>query len=244
MIANEQNILSLKDYAKSFGILVSDDQALRMLRHLDLLVEANQSVNLTRITEPQDAIIRHVVDSLLIIPSLHAEFLGQKRFVDIGTGGGFPGIPLGVMTELEGTLIDSVAKKTRIVSEFLTELNLDTRLSAEPIRAEDLARRSPQSYDYVVARAVAQLGALVEYASPLLKPHGQLVVSKANITDEEVRVGIQTAKIVGLKDVSRETYELPQNNGHREILVFEKLGKSRVKLPRTNGAAVHKPLVS
>ena len=110
--------------------------------------------------------------------------------------------------------------------------------------AEDLARRSPQSYDYVVARAVAQLGALVEYAAPLLKPHGQLVVSKANITDEEVSGGIETAKIVGLKDVSRETYELPHQNGHREILVFEKVRKSRIKLPRTNGSAVHKPLVS
>ena len=244
MIASKQNILSLQGYAKSYGIQVSDDQALRMLRHLDLLAEANKLVNLTRITEPQDAIIRHIIDSLLLIPSLHAEPLGQKRFVDIGTGGGFPGIPLGIMTELDGTLIDSVAKKTRIVSEFLTELNLDTRLSAEPIRAEDLARRSPQSYDYVVARAVAQLGALVEYAAPLLKPHGQLVVSKANITDEEVSGGIETAKIVGLKDVSRETYELPHQNGHREILVFEKVRKSRIKLPRTNGSAVHKPLVS
>lgn len=244
MILDEQNIQRVIDYANLYEISVSRDQAQLLLRHLDLLVDANKHVNLTRITEPQDAIVRHVIDSLLIIPSLGIDDLKGKRFVDIGTGGGFPGIPLGIMTELEGTLIDSVAKKTREVSQFLEELGLAPRLVAEPIRAEDLAKQSPQSYDYVVARAVAQLGALIEYAAPLLKMHGHLVVSKANISDDEVLVGKQTARIVGLRDVSRETYELPENGGHREIIVFEKCGQSNVKLPRTNGAAVHKPLVS
>lgn len=244
MILGEQNIQRLIDYASSYDIAVSEDQAQRLLHHLYLLVDANQRVNLTRITEPEDAIVRHVIDSLLIVPSLGVGDLRGKRFVDIGTGGGFPGIPLGIMTELSGTLIDSVAKKTRIVTEFLEELDLAPRLVAESIRAEVLAKKSPQSYDFVVARAVAQLGALVEYAAPLLKMHGQLLVSKANISDEEMYIGQQTAKIVGLRDVSRETYELPHDGGHREIIVFEKTRQSRVKLPRTNGAAVHKPLVS
>ena len=242
MIENKQNVQLVQTYADTYGIDVSDTRASLLLRHLDLLVDANEKVNLTRIVDPQDAIVRHVIDSLLFLPTVDDCVDPTARFVDIGTGGGFPGIPLAIMRDLRGTLIDSVGKKTKCVAQFLQKLELDSRIVAESIRAEDLARRESQSYDLVVARAVAQLAALVEYAAPLLKMSGMLIVSKANISNEEIQLGERVADITGLRIVSRETYELPNDAGHREVIALKKIRPSRVKLPRTNGAAVHKPL--
>ena len=242
MIENKQNVQLVQTYADTYGIDVSATRASLLLRHLDLLVDANEKVNLTRIVDPQDAIVRHVIDSLLFLPTVDDCVDPTARFVDIGTGGGFPGIPLAIMRDLRGTLIDSVGKKTKCVAHFLQKLELDCRIVAESIRAEDLARRESQSFDLVVARAVAQLAALVEYAAPLLKMSGMLIVSKANISNEEIQSGERVADITGLRIVSRETYELPNDAGHREVIALKKIRPSRVKLPRTNGAAVHKPL--
>ena len=135
-----------------------------------------------------------------------------------------------------------VGQFVNVVSEFLDELGLADRVTAQSVRAEELARVEADSYDLVTARAVAELGVLVEYATPLLKMGGLLVVSKARISDDEMSRGVATGKIVGMDLVSRETYELPNDTGHREIIAFKRARKSRVKLPRQTGAAKHKPL--
>lgn len=243
MICTEDNAQKLSQLLELYGIKAHEDQLRLLLTHLDLVVDKNRVMNLTRIVDPNEAIIRHVVDSLLLLPSLQ-EFAGteQARFVDIGTGAGFPGIPLGIMTTCQGVLIDSVKKKVSAVNEFIEALGLCDRLSAQSIRAEDLAKRQRESFDVVTARAVADLGILVEYASPLLKKGGHLIVSKARIVDEEVERGVKTGELVGMRSVSRETYELPDGQGHREVLVFERKGSCKVKLPRQIGMAKHKPL--
>ena len=245
MINCQENLRELMSLARSYNVSLSEEQCRLMLQHLDLLVETNQRMNLTRITEPHDALVRHVLDSLLLVPSIKSLGIPEgSRMLDIGTGGGFPGVPLVIACGCEGMLIDSVGKKSKAVNEFLHTLGLNDSVEAKAIRAEELALQQRESFDMVVARAVAQLGALIEYAAPLLKKNGYLVVSKANITDEELSAGIETGQIVGLDNVSRETYELPNNTGHREILSFKKVRKSKVKLPRQSGFAVHKPLVS
>ena len=147
-----------------------------------------------------------------------------------------------VVIGCQGLLIDSVGKKVNAVNEFIDMLGLSAQLSARQVRAEELAKEERSSFDIVTARAVADLGVLVEYASPLLKRGGKLIVSKAQIQDEEIDRGCKTAKIVGLSLVSRETYELPENQGHREILTFVRDRNSAVKLPRATGLAKKKPL--
>ena len=245
MICSETYLELLESYLDEYGIETTNEQRRLLLTHLDLVVEKNKVMNLTRILTPEDAVQRHVVDSLLILPSVKkCELSRRQSFVDIGTGAGFPGVPLGIVTDYEGLLIDSVGKKISAVNEFVRDLGLTERLKAESIRVEDLARSNYASYDLVVARAVADLGVLVEYASPLLKQGGHLVVSKARIGDDEVRRGTGTAERTGMKYVSRETYELPEDAGHREILTYVREGKSKVKLPRQTGMAKHKPLVS
>ena len=233
----------LAEYLAAYGITCDEQACSLMLRHLDLVVAKNEVMNLTRIVDPADALVRHVVDSLLLLPTIESlSVSADGRFLDVGTGAGFPGVPLAVSTGMSGKLIDSVGKKINAVSEFLAELGLADRVTAQAVRAEELARVEAGSYDLVTARAVAELGVLVEYATPLLKMGGLLVVSKARISDDEMSRGVATGKIVGMDLVSRETYELPNDTGHREIIAFKRARKSRVKLPRQTGAAKHKPL--
>ena len=243
MICVQENKELLAAYLDSYGIPVKQQQLELLLTHLDLVVEKNKVLNLTRIVEARDAIIRHCVDSLLLLATLPS-CAEQRRFLDIGTGAGFPGIPLGIMTDDLGVLIDSVTKKSKAVDEFIGQLGLSDRLVARSIRAEELALEEPASFDYVVARAVADLATLVEYASPLLKNDGYLIVSKANIDEQELRRGMKTADLVGLQRVSRETFELPNGQGHRETYLFQKKNPSKVRLPRKPGMAKHKPLVA
>lgn len=245
MICNQENLAQLHAYLEPYGINIPDDQAELLLKHVDLVVEKNKVVNLTRITSDDDALVKQIVDSLLLLPSIHKHSDGEDpRLLDIGTGAGFPGIPLGIVLGCSGTLIDSVGKKVAAVEEFLTQLGLSGKIEAKKVRAEELAKSVGASFDVVTARAVADLGILLEYASPLLKKSGILVVSKGILSEEELKRGNDTASIVGMKLVSRETFELPNDAGHREILTYKKIAKSRIKLPRQTGMAKHHPLVS
>lgn len=233
---NEELIEALE----GFGIETTEIQRQLLLRHLELVMAKNKTINLTRITDLHSAIVLHIVDSLLLAPSLDRAPAGA--FVDVGTGAGFPGIPLGIVTERYGLLVDSVRKKTDAVGEFIDALGLSDVLSTSHTRAEDLARLKPAAFSVVVARAVAQANVLIEYGAPLLKPGGLLVIAKGNVTDGEIAAGDRAADICGLSRVSRETYELPRAMGHREVISYRRTHESRVRLPRKNGMAKRAPL--
>lgn len=236
----------LKGLAQAYKIDLTDDQVVSLLQHLDLVLEKNQVMNLTRITSVDDALILHILDSLLLLPSLKQNSLPSQdssgAVLDIGTGAGFPGIPLALLTQRPFTLMDSVGKKVRAVDEFVNALDISDRVVTTNERAEKFALSHPKAYDFVVARAVARLPILIEYAEPFLVSHGQLVVSKGRLSDEELNSGIKAAQLAGMKLVSRETLELPYSMGHREILTFEKVAKPALKLPRPVGEAKKHPL--
>ena len=233
----------LKALLEVYGISASDIQLSLLVQHLELLARKNESVNLTRVSSINEALIAHVLDSLLPLPYIQTHLkVDTPHLLDIGTGGGFPGLPLTIMTGWNSTLIDSVGKKVSAVEEFITELGLEDIVKAQQIRAEDLAHQQPESYDLVVTRAVAQTNVLIEYATPLLTYGGHLVVYKANPSDEEVTAASRAAKICGISFVSRETFDLPEDKGHRELLYYSKTDKSRIKLPRRAGLATKSPL--
>ena len=235
-------IEQLSEELASLGIHCSAEQAGMLVRHLELVVEKNKVMNLTRIVALRDAVTLHLVDSL--VPLRSADFMPSEglRFLDIGTGAGFPGIPLAVMTGMDGVFIDSVGKKVNAVNEFIVDLGL-SNCKALHVRAEELALQQPGSFDYVVARAVAQSNVLAEYAAPLLKKNGCLILEKANIESEELQNLNYASQVCGLTRVSRETCELPNGMGHREVLIYRKTSKPRIKLPRNNGMAKNHPLV-
>lgn len=238
---NSSYIQKVVDCASMYNMVVSYDQAEKLLHHVALVDEKNKVMNLTRITDTDDAIFRHIVDSLLFLCP-HDCWTSASNVLDLGTGAGFPGIPLTVMTGCHMTLLDSVGKKVDAVSEFCKTLQIDQQTECIHSRAEELAYKKSNHYDIVVARAVAQLRVLVEYASPLLCDSGYLISSKGNISDEELTQACQTADLCGMSFVSRETHELPSNTGHREIIVFQKTGKPKRQLPRQNGMAKKVPL--
>lgn len=147
-----------------YGISCDERRASLLVRHLDLVIEKNKVMNLTRIIDASDALVLHIVDSLLPLACKDMKLSGSSSFVDMGTGAGFPGIPLGIMTDAHGTLIDSVGKKVSAVNEFIAALGLDN-LVVEHGRLEDLACSLRGTQDYVFARALARTNILIEYAA-------------------------------------------------------------------------------
>lgn len=233
----------LRELLGAYGIEATDEQLALLLGHLDLLAEKNETLNLTRVVSGEEALVGHVLDSLLPLPCLRALVSAEvPRLLDIGTGGGFPGLPLAIMCGWESVLVDSVGKKVAAVEEFIERLGLSSYVSAQHVRAEDLARKSPESFDVVVTRAVAQSNVLIEYASPLLRRGGLLCLYKARPSDEEIEAAHRAAKLCGMKLVSRETFELPNDAGHREVYFFRKVSKPSLRLPRRAGLASKEPL--
>lgn len=239
-MSSESRLRELGETLSAFGIGTTSEQRELLLRHLDLVIEKNRVMNLTRISDWYSGMILHILDSLLLVSSCDQAPIGP--FLDMGTGAGYPGIPLGIVTGRKGLLVDSVGKKVSAVTEFVEELGLDDQLFTCHARVEDLGRDRRSSFAVVVARAVAQTNVLVEYATPLLMQGGRLVVTKGNLSDEELEAGLAAAGICGMECVSRETHELPDGMGHREILTFEKVRKARIRLPRKAGEAKRHPL--
>lgn len=209
------------------------------VRHLLMVNQVNQYMNLTRISDIHEALVLHVVDSLSLTRDLPIE---PERFLDMGTGAGFPGIPFAIYTGCEGVLLDSVGKKVNAVDAFIAELGLDT-VSAIHDRCESYASKHASEFDIVFARAVGQMNLIVEYATPFIEEDGYLVMAKANPSDEERRIADKTAELCGLELVGVDEFDLPCELGHRTVYLYQKVSKPRVKLPRAVGLAKKQPLV-
>lgn len=224
------------------SINVSEVSIDLLVRHLELVIEKNQVMNLTRITNEHEALILHIIDSLLFIAHEPTLLDSKSSLLDIGTGAGYPGMPLSIVTGCHATLIDSVGKKVSAVQSFVGELNLSDRITCVHARAEEVPSLCDSRFDVVVARAVAQTNVLIEYATPCLRKNGTLLVGKGNPTDDELDTANRAARICGLENSGRFEYELPSGLGHRTILVFTKTGNPRIKLPRQIGMAKRMPL--
>lgn len=206
-------------------------------RHLELVIEANKTTNITRISTWDEGMLLHVEDSLVGLPEVQDAPMG--RLIDIGSGAGYPGIPLAIETGRETLLADSVGKKTAILASMVKELGL-TNVEVYTGRIEDLAREMPAACTVVTARALAQLSVLMELASPLLQDGGRLVCYKANVSDEEFEHALTLQERFGMKLSSDRTVSL--GDTCRRIICFEKTGQPSIKLPRKTGMAQKRPL--
>lgn len=206
-------------------------------RHLELVIEANKTTNITRISTWEEGMLLHVEDSLVGLPEVMDAPAG--RMADIGSGAGYPGIPLAIESGRQTLLADSVGKKTAILSSMVETLGLEN-VEVYTGRIEDLAREKPAAFTVVTARALAQLSILMELASPMLQEGGRLVCYKANVSDEELQHALSLQEQLGMKHVSDRTVTLGDNC--RRIICFEKTGRPRIKLPRKVGMAQKRPL--
>lgn len=206
-------------------------------RHLELVIEANKTTNITRISTWDEGMLLHVEDSLVGLPEV--EVAPEGRLVDIGSGAGYPGIPLAIESGRTTLLADSVGKKTAILASMVEELGLDN-VEVYTGRIEDLAREKAGVFAVVTARALAQLSVLMELASPLLQDGGRLVCYKANVSDEELQHALSLQERLGMSLVSDRAVEL--GDARRRIISFEKYRRPQINLPRKTGMAQKRPL--
>jgi len=182
---------------RAFGISVTDRQTEQFLAYYDLLIEWNKVMNLTAITEFEEVMSKHFVDSCALGKAVALD--GKKRLLDVGTGAGFPGIPLKIIyPELEVVLLDSLNKRVKFLNEVIERLGL-TGITAIHGRAEDIAKQKEYrgSFDLVVSRAVANLSSLSEYCLPFVKTGGLFVPYKSGNVDLELSEAEKAIKVLG-----------------------------------------------
>ena len=220
----------------------TEEQLAQFTRYYELLVETNKVMNLTAITEPEEVAVKHMVDSLLA----YEDGMQGKTLVDVGTGAGFPGVPLKIYCpSLKVTLVDSLGKRLRFLQQVIDELGLKG-IRCEHLRAEDAGRskKHREQYDYVMARAVARLSVLSEYCLPLAKKGGQFIALKGSRFAEEIEEGEAAVKILGGKIISAEPVKLPGLDDGRAIIKIAKIKATPAQYPRKAGTPEKQPLGS
>lgn len=217
----------------------NEDITNKLITNLKLVIEKNKVLNLTRIDSFEDAVVLHLEDSLSIYP----EFMRSSgEFCDIGTGGGFPGLPLAIASGRKGILLDSVKKKAMAVQEFVEELSLTGQVQALGMRSEELCAERFGEFDTVVARAVDKLSVVEEYASPLLASGGYLIAMRGTESLEDEKAAQIASEQLGLQMIEKRAFSLGPDEVARSVYVFEKNGSPSIKLPRRPGMAHKKPL--
>lgn len=230
----------LRSHCQTVDLDLNEQDAELCVRHLLLVNQVNSYMNLTRIQNIHEALVLHVVDSLLLARDLPCS---PDRFLDFGTGAGFPGIPFSIITGSSGILLDSVGKKINAVNAFIDQLGLKG-IKGVHDRCESYAINHSCEFDLVFARAVGQMNLILEYATPFLEEDGYVLVAKAYPSDDEITLAIKTADICSLELVDQKSFELPNSFGHRSVFLFQKIGDPKVVLPRAIGLAKKYPLVS
>lgn len=230
----------LKETMHSFhGIEVSESQERLLIEDLRSIIEINETMNLTRISSEEEGVVLHLEDSLTGLP--YVNDAPDGLYGDLGTGGGFPGIPLCIMTERPTILVDSVKKKVKAVVGVAEQLGLSGRIDGYDGRIEDLAKEHGGEFSVLTARALSSLPSLLELACPLLRKGGRFVCYKAQPSDEELSMAADIEGLLGMRQVSFDRFEL-SDGSKRAIIVYEKVGKPHIKLPRRIGMAQKHPL--
>lgn len=225
--------------SSKIGISLNESQLKQFSIYADLLIDWNEKVNLTSIIDPEEIVIKHFLDSLTLTHCVRGE-----RIADIGTGAGFPGIPLKIIyPEKEFLLVDSLAKRLEFIDVVIDELGLQSVQTIHS-RAEDFGRNAQyrEILDSVVSRAVARLPVLLEYSIPLLKVGGVFSAAKGSLADEEVKESNKALELLGARVVDIQRFNLGSEAEHRSIIVIEKTRKTPQIYPRKAGTPGKKPL--
>lgn len=225
---------------KSIGIELTDSQLNAFETYYDMLIDRNKVMNLTAITEFDEVMDKHFLDSVYLFRSIKLE--ADYKLIDIGTGAGFPGIPLKIVfPELKITLLDSLNKRVGFINDVIEELNLND-IEAIHGRAEDIARNKAYraSYDIAVSRAVANLSTLSEYCLPFVKIGGKFVSYKSGDCADEVDNAKAAIHLLGGK--INKIDEFSYSNNSRSFIVIDKVMNTSNKYPRKAGLPSKKPL--
>ena len=227
---------------EAFGILLSERQREQFLRYYEMLVEWNGRMNLTAITEYQDVLKKHFVDSLSLTKVY--DLRQNSSIIDVGTGAGFPGLALKIaFPGLKVTLLDSLNKRIQFLDAVIGELGIQ---GVETVhgRAEDFAKpgKLRESFDLCMSRAVANLSTLSEYCLPFVKKGGLFVAYKSEKAASEIEEAEKAISLLGGKIKERAEFTLPDSDIYRSLFVIEKTKATPGKYPRKAGLPSKEPL--
>lgn len=232
----------LKKRMEEIHIQLNDHQLEQFIRYYEILVEWNKVMNLTGITEYEEVVIKHFVDSLSIANIM--DMSRVRRVIDVGTGAGFPGIPLKItFPHLEIVLLDSLNKRIRFLNSVIDELGL---VEIETIhgRAEDYARKEEyrEKFDLCVSRAVANLSTLAEYCIPFVEKQGVFISYKSGNIDEEILESKKAIQVLGGNVEKIIKFQLSGTDINRSFVKVRKIKDTSRKYPRKSGVPVKEPI--
>ena len=225
---------------KIVNVKLQEEQIEKLYQYYQGIIAWNEKINLTSIKGEGEFIIKHYLDSLTILPYVKAGF----KILDVGTGAGFPGIPVAIyLPDTEVTLIDSVKKKLHVIETITQEMNMEN-VRLIHTRAEDFAKISceRESYDLVVSRAVASMPTLIEYLLPFVKKDGIAICMKGPNYEEELQQSKGGIELLGGKVLHIEKI-LIEEGMERTIIIIKKISKTPKIYPRGKGLALKKPLI-
>lgn len=226
---------------RQLGLALSDAQLEQFLTYRRELLEWNTRMNLTAITNPEEVLIKHFLDSLTLLPLIDRPHL---RLLDIGTGAGFPGLPLKIVRpQWSVTLLEATGKKVTFVNHVMATFHL-TDVAAVHGRAEELAHKPEYRarFDVVTARAVAAIPTLLEYSAPYCRAGGLIIFPKKGDIADELAQGKRAAKLVGAAFKAEKTLSLPGLSDERSLLVWEQRKLCPPQYPRSGAAMAKNPL--
>ena len=217
---------------------IAEEQMKKYFFYMELLLEWNQKMNLTAITDPKEIILKHFIDSMTISPYIEEE----KKVIDVGTGAGFPGIPLAIICpNTSFTLIDALNKRISFLKEIVTKLQL-SNVIVEHARAEDFAKENREKYDIATSRAVANLPVLLEYLLPFVKKEGKCICMKGPNIQEELDEAKKAIAVLGGELEKVDYFHLMDTEIERNNVVIKKIKNTPLQYPRKSGIPSKNPI--
>lgn len=238
-----KNLISSK-FKEFLGIVLSDEQCQKFFVYMNSLIEKNKVMNLTAIVEPNEIITRHFLDSAMPLKFYCNDLLFDKYIVDIGTGAGFPGLPLAILCPYcKFVLNDTLGKRINFLSEVISDIGL-SNIELVKARIEDFAHdiKFRESFDFVFSRGVSKISVLSEYSLPLVKLKGKMVAFKLFNCDEELSEGAKAIKLLGGMFHVKHPYSIIPSEPERCLLEISKISKSPKMYPRKAGTPTKSPL--
>ena len=230
----------MNKHFNKLDMAINEDQMRMFYNYMNMLIEKNKVMNLTSITDPKEIILKHFIDSLTPIKYIQ----NNESVIDIGTGAGFPGIPIKIYNKtLKICLLDSLNKRINFLNEVITQNNLKN-ITCVHGRAEEFGQNKDyrESFDIAISRAVAPLNILLEYMLPFVKVGGQCICMKGNVLEEEINNSKYALKILGGEIVKIDKFKLTETENSRALILVKKTKNTNSKYPRTPGTPAKKPL--
>ncbi len=230
--------MEIKEVFSKYGFSLSALQINQFERYYEFLISENKKYNLTAITEKNDVIFKHFLDSCLVEKNI----IKNAKIIDIGSGAGFPSIPLKILRpDIKFVLVDSLNKRVNFLNELIKILNLQDVVAVHA-RAEDYIKDNREKFDYAVARAVAPLNTLLEYLVPYVKVGGECLIYKSQKLEDEIETSQNALKVLGCKVEKIENFNIDEIDAVRKVLIIKKCFVTPIKYPRGKNLPKTKPI--